>query len=379
MYLYDIKSGQVKGTGPHQRIQKYDVQGVIDQNKLEPTTKPPSWKPRQQETEMTVRAALNSALDEELGRDSTVFLMGEEVGKYQGAYKVSKGLVQKYGEDRVVDTPITESGFTGLGVGASMSGTRPIIEFMTWNFALQAIDHIVNTASRTRYMSGGHVRMPIVFRGPNGPPTAVGAQHSMCFAAWYGSLPGLKVLAPYDAEDARGLLKAAVRDDDPVVFLENELLYNYTFNVSGEALDEDFVIPIGKAKVMREGTDVTVVAFSRMVHESLKAAEELAKQGVSVEVINLRTIRPLDVETIIRSVKKTHRLVTAEEGFPQSGVGAEIFTLVNEYAYDYLDAPPERITSADVPIPYAKSIEDLALPQSTQIVNAVKRACYRSK
>jgi len=319
------------------------------------------------------------ALDEELARDPTVFLMGEEVGLYQGAYKVSKGLYQKHGENRVIDTPITESGFAGLGVGAAMSGTRPIIEFMTMNFALQAIDHIVNTASRSRYMSGGDIKCPIVFRGPNGPPTAVGAQHSMCFAAWYGSLPGLKVLAPYDCDDAKSLLKASVRDDNPVVFLESELLYNYSFPLSDDVASPDYVGEIGKAKIMRQGTDVTIVAFSRMVHEALKAADELAKDGISAEVVNLRTIRPLDYETIVKSVRKTHRLVTAEEGFPQSGVGSEIITIANEYAFDSLDAPPERITSADVPIPYAKSIEDLALPQAAQIINAVKRVCYRSK
>jgi len=338
-------------------------------------TSGPTLLPR----DITVRDALNMALDEELERDPKVFLMGEEVGKYQGAYKVSKGLVQKYGENRVVDTPITESGFTGLAVGASMSGTRPVVEFMTWNFALQAIDHIVNTASRSRYMSGGHIRCPIVFRGPNGPPTAVGAQHSMCFAAWYSSLPGLKVVAPYDCDDAKSLLKASIRDDNPVVFLESELLYNYTFPLSDEAASKDFVGDIGKAKIMRQGTDVTIVAFSRMVFESLKAAEELAKEGINAEVINLRTIRPLDYQTIIGSVKKTHRIVTVEEGFPQSGVGAEIFAVVNEYAFDSLDAPPERITGADIPMPYAKSIEDLAIPQRAQIINAAKRACFRSK
>jgi len=305
--------------------------------------------------------------------------MGEEVAKYQGAYKISKGLVQKHGEHRVVDTPITESGFTGLGVGAAMSGTRPVIEFMTWNFALQAIDHIVNTASRTRYMSGGGVRCPIVFRGPNGPPTAVAAQHSMCFAAWYGSLPGLKTIAPYDCDDAKSLLKAAIRDDNPVVFLESELLYGYTFPLSDEVASPDYVAEIGKAKIMRQGTDITLISFSRMVHECLKAAGELEKLGISAEVINLRTIRPLDYETIIQSVKKTHRLVVAEEGFPQSGIASEIITLVNEYAFDYLDAPPERVTGADVPMPYAKSIEDIAIPQAINVVNAAKRACFRSK
>jgi len=319
------------------------------------------------------------ALKEELERDPTVFLLGEEVGMYQGAYKISKNLYQEFGEDRIIDSPITESGFTGIGVGAAMTGSRPVVEFMTWNFALQAIDHIVNTASRSRYMSGGHIKTPITFRGPNGPPTAVAAQHSMCFAAWYSSLPGLKVVAPYDCEDAKGLLKASIRDDDPVVFLESELLYNYSFPLSDEAQTKDFVLPIGKAKVMKEGKDVTIVTFSRLVHEALKAAEELEKDGISAEVINLRTIRPLDVETIIKSVRKTGRLVTAEEGFVQSGVGAEIVALANEHAFDYLDAPPERVSVADVPMPYAKSIEDLCIPQAHNIKNAAKRVCYRSK
>jgi len=317
-----------------------------------------------------------------LARDPNVFLMGEEVGSYHGAYKVSKGLLDKHGPTRVVDTPITESGFAGLGVGAAMAnglGVRPVIEFMTWNFALQAIDHIVNTASRSHYMSGGKIKVPITFRGPNGPPTAVGAQHSMCFAAWCGSLPGLKVVTPWNCNDAKGLLKAAIRDDNPVVVLESELLYNYKYPLSEEAQDPNFVMPIGKAHIEREGKNVTVVAFSRMVAEALKAAEILQAEGISVEVINLRTIRPLDIETITKSVMKTNRLVTAEEGFSQSGVGSEIISLVNEYVFDYLDAPPERITSADVPIPYSKSIEDFAIPQAANIVNAIKRVCYRKK
>jgi len=258
-------------------------------------------------------------------------------------------------------------------------GVRPIIEFMTWNFALQAIDHIVNTASRSRYMSGGKVKIPVTFRGPNGPPTAVGAQHSMCFAAWYGSLPGLKVVTPWNCNDAKGLLKAAIRDDNPVVVLESELLYNHKYLLSEEAQSADFVMPIGKAHVEREGKDVTVVAFSRMVAEALKAADTLKGEGISVEVINLRSIRPLDVDTITKSIKKTNRVVTAEEGFPQSGVGAEIIALINEYAFDHLDAPPERVTSADVPMPYSKTIEDLAIPQAVNIVNAIKRVCYRKK
>jgi pyruvate dehydrogenase E1 component beta subunit len=328
---------------------------------------------------MTVREAIREAIAEELVRDERVFIMGEEVAQYQGAYKITKGLFDKFGPERVIDTPITESGFTGLAVGASFAGTRPVVEFMTWNFALQAIDHIVNTASRSHYMSGGQIKSPITFRGINGPPTGVAAQHSMDFAPWYGSLPGLKVFSPYDCEDARGLLKTAIRDDDPCVVLENEIMYNLSFELSSEALSPDFLIPIGKAKIMREGTDVTVVAHSRMVGECLKAAEQLAKEGVSVEVINLRSIRPLDIDTIVKSIKKTHRLVTAEEAFPQGGIGAEIITLANEFAFDYLDAQPERITTADVPIPYSKSIEDISLPQAHNVINAIKRTLYRQK
>jgi len=328
---------------------------------------------------MTVREAIREAIADEIKKDSRVFVIGEEVAQYQGAYKITKGLFDKFGDSRIIDTPITESGFTGLAVGAAFAGVRPVVEYMTMNFALQAIDHIVNTASRSHYMSGGTIKCPITFRGINGPPTGVAAQHSMCFAAWYGSLPGLKVFSPYDCEDARGLIKTAIRDDDPCVILENEILYNYTFELSDAVQDPDFVIPVGKAKVMREGKDVTVVAHSRMVGESLKAADQLAQEGISVEVINLRTIRPLDTETIINSIKKTHRLVTAEEGFPQHGVGAEIITQANEFAFDYLDAQPERITTADVPIPYSKSIEDFSLPQAHNIVNAIRRVLYRNK
>jgi len=331
---------------------------------------------------MTVRDALNHALDEELARDPRVFLMGEEVGQYQGAYKVSKGLYAKWGAERVIDTPITESGFTGLGVGAAMSGTRPVIEFMTWNFALQAIDHIVNTAAKSRYMSGGLVECPVTFRGPNGPPTAVGAQHSQCFAAWYGSLPGIKVVAPWNCDDAKGLLKSAIRDPNPVVVLESELAYNHSHALSAdcEAAGAEWLIPIGQAKVEREGTDVTIVTFSRLVGEALLAAETLAKQhGVSAEVINLRTIRPLDRASIVKSLQKTGRLVTAEEGFPAFGVGAEIAALANEHAFDYLDAPVERVTSADVPMPYSKAIEELVIPQAPAIVAAALRTTHRVK
>eukprot|EP00245_Coleochaete_scutata_P009222 TRINITY_DN2981_c0_g1_i1.p1 TRINITY_DN2981_c0_g1~~TRINITY_DN2981_c0_g1_i1.p1 ORF type:complete len:369 (-),score=80.39 TRINITY_DN2981_c0_g1_i1:815-1771(-) len=312
-----------------------------------------------------------------MAADPKVFIIGEEVGEYQGAYKITKGLLQKYGPDRVLDTPITEAGFTGLGVGAAFHGLKPVVEFMTFNFSMQAIDHIINSAAKTHYMSGGQISVPIVFRGPNGAAAGVGAQHSQCFAAWYASCPGLKVLAPYNSEDARGLLKAAIRDPDPVVFLENELMYGESFPVSSEALDPNFTVPIGKAKVERTGEHVTLVTFSKMVGFCLKAAEELAKDGISAEVINLRSIRPLDRETINASVRKTSRLVAVEEGWPQHGVTAEIIAGVVEDCFQYLDAAPERITGADVPMPYAANLERLALPQIDDIVRAAKRVTYR--
>jgi len=270
-------------------------------------------------------------------------------------------------------------GFAGIGVGAALSGTRPIVEFMTFNFALQAIDHIVNSAAKTRYMSGGQFKCPIVFRGPNGPPRAVGAQHSQCFGAWYSSLPGLKVVVPWNANDAKGLLKAAIRDDNPVVVLENEILYNEKFELSPEAQSKDFLIKIGKARIERKGSDVSIITFSRMVGESLKAAAELEKEGIHAEVINLLSLRPLDVEAIVKSVQKTNRLVTVEEGFPQCGVGSEVISVVNEHAFDWLDAPPERITGADVPMPYTHVLEDEAMVRPANIINAVKRVCYRKK
>ncbi|VAI74460.1 unnamed protein product [Triticum turgidum subsp. durum] len=421
---------------------------------------------------MTVREALNSALDEEMSADPSVFLMGEEVGEYQGAYKITKGLLDKYGPDRVLDTPITEAGFTGIGVGAAYQGLRPVVEFMTFNFSMQAIDHIINSAAKSNYMSAGQISVPIVFRGPNGAAAGVGAQHSQCYAAWYAHVPGLKVLTPYSAEDARGLLKAAIRDPDPVVFLENELLYGESFPIKAEVLDSSFSVPIGKAKIEREGKDVTITAFSKMVGVTLtvkdlftlnpckivpsgpfhitfgfvscrnffdrlraqtamelrasmilmircyasgpgvmalkkKAAEILSKEGISAEVINLRSIRPLDRAAINASVRKTSRLVTVEEGFPQHGVGAEICMSVVEDSFEYLDAPVERIAGADVPMPYAANLERLAVPQDLayqimldmgddssnvsretsrqsrigkveDIVRAAKRACYRS-
>lgn len=328
--------------------------------------------------EITVRDALNSAIDEEMSADPKVFLMGEEVGEYQGAYKISKGLLQKFGPDRVLDTPITEAGFTGIAVGAAYYGLRPIVEFMTFNFAMQAIDQIINSAAKTYYMSSGQISVPIVFRGPNGAAAGVGAQHSQCYAAWYASCPGLKVLTPYSAEDSRGLMKAAIRDPDPVIFLENELLYGESFPVSAECLDPSFCLPIGKAKIEREGKDVTITAFSKMVGYALQAAQELEKEGISAEVINLRSIRPLDRATINASVRKTSRLVTVEEGFPQHGIGAEICASVVEESFEYLDAPVERITGADVPMPYAANLERLAVPQVEDIIRASKRACYRA-
>lgn len=329
---------------------------------------------------LNCRDALNSALDEELARDDRVFIIGEEVAQYDGAYKVTKGLHEKYGDRRVVDTPITEAGFTGLATGAAYAGLRPVAEFMTFNFSMQAIDHVVNSAAKTLYMSGGQINVPIVYRGPNGAAAGVAAQHSQCFAAWYGSVPGLKVVSPYDAEDCRGLLKAAIRDDNPVVCLENELMYNVTFkDVPDYVMDPDFTLPFGKAKVMREGTDVTVVAHSRPVGFALAAADILEKEGVSVEVINLRSIRPMDKTTIAESVKKTNRLVTVEGGWPSFGIGAEICAAVFESdAFDYLDAPVQRVSGADVPTPYAQNLEAKAFPSVDNIVTAIRGATARS-
>jgi pyruvate dehydrogenase E1 component beta subunit len=320
-----------------------------------------------------VRDALRDAIAEEMRRDETVFLMGEEVGQYQGAYKVSRGLLEEFGDRRIIDTPITEYGFAGLGVGAAFGGLKPIVEFMTFNFAMQAIDHIINSAAKTLYMSGGQMGCPIVFRGPNGAASRVGAQHSQDYSAWYGHIPGLKVLAPYDAADAKGLLKAAIRDPNPVVFLEHELMYGIEFDVPEV---EDFVLPIGKARIRREGTDVTLVAHSRMVKFALEAAEELAGQGIEAEVIDLRSLRPLDTETVIESVKKTNRIVCCEEGWRFFGVGAEIAATVTERAFDYLDAPPMRVAQKDVPLPYAANLEKLSPPNAADIVAAAKKVCY---
>jgi len=317
----------------------------------------------------TIRDALRDAMAEEMRRDDRVFLMGEEVAQYQGAYKVSRELLQEFGPKRVVDTPITEHGFAGLGVGAAMSGLKPIIEFMTFNFAMQAIDHIINSAAKTLYMSGGQIRAPIVFRGPNGAASRVAAQHSQDYSAWYANVPGLKVVAPYDAADAKGLMKAAIRDPNPVVFLEHEMMYGLEFDVPDV---EDWVVPIGKAKVRREGTDVTITAHSRMVGFALQAAEQLQGEGISCEVVDLRTLRPLDHQTVVESVKKTSRLVSAEEGWGPMGVGAEVVARVIEHAFDYLDAPPLRVHQEDVPLPYAANLEALSLPGVDKIVKAVK-------
>jgi pyruvate dehydrogenase E1 component beta subunit len=323
---------------------------------------------------MTVREALRDAMAEEMRRDDTVFVMGEEVAEYQGAYKVTQGLLQEFGAQRVVDTPITEHGFAGLGVGAALAGLKPIVEFMTFNFAMQAMDQLINSAAKTRYMSGGQIGASIVFRGPNGAAARVAAQHSQDFSSWYSHIPGLKVVAPYTAADAKGLLKAAIRDPNPVVFLENEILYGQSFPVP--KLD-DFVLPIGKARIARAGRDVTIVSFSMGMSYALKAAEELAKDGIDAEVIDLRTLRPMDTDTIIASVQKTGRVVTVEEGWPQAGIGAEIAARVMAGAFDYLDAPVTRVSGKDVPMPYAANLEKLALPTVAEVVEAAKAVCYR--
>jgi pyruvate dehydrogenase E1 component beta subunit len=350
-----------------------------------PAPQPPAAPPPEPEVEaevpegtemvtMTVREALRDAMAEEMRRDPSVFVIGEEVAEYQGAYKVTQGLLQEFGDKRVIDTPITEHGFAGLGVGTALAGLKPIVEFMTFNFAMQAMDQIINSAAKTRYMSGGQMRCSIVFRGPNGPAARVAAQHSQDYSAWYSHIPGLRVIAPYSAADAKGLLKSAIRDPNPVMFLENEILYGQSFPVP--KLD-DYLVPIGKARVVRPGNNVTIVAWSMGMSYALKAADELAKKHILAEVIDLRTIRPMDTETIVASVQKTGRLVTVEEGWPQSGVGAEIAARVMEHAFDYLDAPVLRIAGKDVPMPYAANLEKLALPSIAEIVDAVKVVCYR--
>ena len=335
-----------------------------------PTPEPDMGETRTQ----TVRDALRDAMAEEMRRDPKVFLMGEEVAEYQGAYKISQGLLQEFGAKRVIDTPITEAGFTGMAVGAAFSGLRPIVEFMTFNFSMQAIDHIINSAAKTLYMSGGQMGCPIVFRGPNGAASRVGAQHSQCYASWYAHCPGLKVVAPYSAADAKGLLKSAIRDPNPIIFLENEILYGASFEVP---VDPDYVVPIGKAKIVRPGKDVTIAAFSICVRHALAAADLLAAEGIDAEVIDLRTIRPLDTETLVASVAKTNRLVSVEEGWPFAGIGAELAATMMELAFDHLDAPVMRVAGVDVPLPYAANLEKLALPNADHIVRAVKSVCYR--
>jgi pyruvate dehydrogenase E1 component beta subunit len=324
---------------------------------------------------ITVREALRDAMAEEMRRDPTVFLIGEEVAEYQGAYKVSQGLLDEFGATRVIDTPITEAGFAGLGVGAAFHGLRPIVEFMTFNFAMQAMDQLINSAAKTRYMSGGQMGCPIVFRGPNGAAARVAAQHSQCYASWYAHVPGLKVLAPYSAADAKGLLKSAIRDPNPVIFLENEILYGHSFSVP---TDPEFIVPIGRALIARRGQHVTITAFSLMVEHALKAAEQLAGEGIEAEVIDLRTIRPLDTATIVESVKRTNRLVSVEEGWPFAGIGSELAAVMMEQAFDWLDAPVARVTGVDVPLPYAANLERMALPHPEQIVAAARQVCYRA-
>jgi pyruvate dehydrogenase E1 component beta subunit len=341
-----------------------------------PASPPPAAEPEWngKTVHMTVREALRDAMAEEMRKDGKVFLMGEEVAQYQGAYKVSQGLLEEFGAKRVIDTPITEHGFAGLGVGAAFAGLKPIVEFMTFNFAMQAMDQIINSAAKTHYMSGGQMTSAVVFRGPNGAAARVAAQHSQCYASWYAHVPGLKVLAPWSAADAKGLLKAAIRDPNPVIFLENEILYGQSFDVPD---DPDFVLPIGKAKIERPGKDVTITAFSIMVGKALQAAEELAKQGIDAEVINLRSLRPFDTETIVNSVKKTNRLVSVEEGWPFAGIGSELAALMMEQAFDWLDAPVKRVHGADVPLPYAANLERLALPQPENIVEAARAVLNR--
>ena len=325
-------------------------------------------------SEITVREALGNAIAEEMRRDPEIFMMGEEIGEYQGAYKVSQGLLEEFGDKRIIDTPITEHGMTGLGVGAAFGGLKPIVEFMTFNFAMQAMDQIVNSAAKTRYMSGGQMSLPIVFRGPNGAAAGVAAQHSQCFASWFSHIPGLKVVSPWSGADAKGLLKSAIRDPNPVIFLEHELLYGEKFIVPD---DQEYNIPLGSANVEKIGGDVTVISYSRMVQVALEAADILAGDGIEVEVINLRTLRPLDVDTIISSLKKTNRIVSLEEGWPVAGLGAEISAIVMEKGFDYLDAPVVRVCGADVPMPYAQNLEAEYLPDVKQLVNAINSVCYR--
>src|SRR5271156_2777924 len=350
------------------------LKSATQQPSAVPATPEPEVPEGTEMVTMTMREALRDAMAEEMRRDPDVFVMGEEVAEYQGAYKVTQGLLDEFGARRVIDTPITEHGFTGLGVGAALAGLKPIVEFMTFNFAMQAMDQLINSAAKTPYISGGQVKVSIVFRGPNGPASRVAAQHSQDYSSWYSHVPGLKVIAPSNAADAKGLLKAAIRDPNPVMFLENEILYGHSSPVP--KLD-DYVLPIGRARVVRSGSDVTIVAWSMGMTYALKAADELAKENISAEVVDLRTLKPMDAETVVESVKKTGRLVTVEEGWKQSGVGAEIAARMMEEAFDYLDAPVIRVTGKDVPMPYAANLEKLALPSVAEVVEAAKAVCYR--
>ena len=359
---------------PHATIKDIADKPYLEKEKI--PSKPTNDKPISIEANsslITVREALRNAMAEEMRADKSVFVMGEEVAEYQGAYKVTQGLLEEFGDKRVYDTPITEHGFAGIGIGAAFGNLKPIVEFMTFNFAMQAMDQIINSAAKTLYMSGGQMGCPIVFRGPNGAASRVAAQHSQCYASWYAHCPGLKVVSPWSSKDAKGLLKSAIRDPDPVIFLENEVMYGQSFSCPD---DENFTLPIGKANIEKEGNDVTIIAFSIMVGKSLEAAEILKDKNINAEVINLRTLRPLDIDTIIESVKKTNRVVTCEEGFPFSGIGAEISALITEKAFDWLDAPVVRVTGKDVPMPYAANLEKLALPQVDDIVSACSQVCY---
>ena len=359
---------------PHTTIKNIADKPYLEKEKI--PSKPTNDKPISIEANsslITVREALRNAMAEEMRADKSVFVMGEEVAEYQGAYKVTQGLLDEFGDKRVYDTPITEHGFAGIGIGAAFGNLKPIVEFMTFNFAMQAMDQIINSAAKTLYMSGGQMGCPIVFRGPNGAASRVAAQHSQCYASWYAHCPGLKVVSPWSSKDAKGLLKSAIRDPDPVIFLENEVMYGQSFSCPN---DDNFTLPIGKANIEKEGNDVTIIAFSIMVGKSLEAAEILKDKNINAEVINLRTLRPLDIDTIIESVKKTNRVVTCEEGFPFSGIGAEISALITEKAFDWLDAPVVRVTGKDVPMPYAANLEKLALPQVDDIVSASTHVCY---
>ena len=360
---------------PHASIKKIADKPYLEKEKI--PSKPTNDKSISIEANsslITVREALRNAMAEEMRANKSVFVMGEEVAEYQGAYKVTQGLLDEFGDSRVYDTPITEHGFAGIGIGAAFGNLKPIVEFMTFNFAMQAMDQIINSAAKTLYMSGGQMGCPIVFRGPNGAASRVAAQHSQCYASWYAHCPGLKVVSPWSSKDAKGLLKSAIRDPDPVIFLENEVMYGQSFSCPD---DDNFTLPIGKANIEKEGNDVTIIAFSIMVGKSLEAAEILKDKNINAEVINLRTLRPLDIDTIIESVKKTNRVVTCEEGFPFSGIGAEISALITEKAFDWLDAPVLRVTGKDVPMPYAANLEKLALPQVDDIVSASAQVCYQ--